>query len=418
MSIQTPKGTRDFFPEEMSIQNYLFQNWKKNALNHGYEEYDSPAFEDLNLYKLKSGDEIVSQLYHFKDKGERELALRPEMTPTLARMVSQKLSSLKLPLRWFSIPRLHRYERSQKGRLREFFQLNMDIIGCDGIWAEVDLLVCVIDLLKRFGLGSNDFYIGISDRRLFEALFQSLGLKEIEFEKLYGILDKKSKLTKEIFEQELKKLELDDSQIGQLQQFFECKSIQDLKNFSRAIEVQLEELERVISSFEKIGLSEFIRLDLSVVRGLAYYTGIIFEVFDLKKNMRAIAGGGRYANLCGQLGKQEVTGVGFGMGDVVLADLLKENELLQHNVKSLDYYIISLGQVNSEIFSLAMQLRKKGLKVSCVLTDRKLKRQLSLAEFSGAQKVIFYCLQRAEKNQYEVKYLQTGKQEILSLEQL
>ncbi len=416
--IQAPKGTRDFYPQDMAIQNYIFEGWKQSACSYGYEEYESPSFENLDLYTLKSGEEIVSQLYSFKDKGNRDLALRPEMTPTLARMVAYKVSSLKLPLRWFSIPRLQRYERAQKGRLREFYQLNMDIIGCDSVWAEIDLLMSVIDLLRWFGLSQSDFKIGISDRRLFEALFEELIIPQELHQKIYSILDKKTKLSINDFNKEFLKVGLTEKQLEKVEKFFDCKTVDDLSVFSKIVEEQLFDLKEITKTFNEIGLGSYIHLDLSVVRGLAYYTGIVFEVFDTKKSMRAIAGGGRYQNLCGQLGKQEINGVGFGMGDVVLSDLLSDRKLFRPITKTLDYYIVGLDKIDSSLFLLAQRLRFKKLSVSHVLLDRKLRKQMSLAEYSGAKKVIFYSEERAKKNQYEVKNMETGEQAFFSLEQL
>src|SRR4051812_11111464 len=226
--LQAPKGTRDFYPDDMRIQNHLFGIWRKACMDFGFEEYEGPTFENLELFTEKSGQEIVTQLYNFKDKGDREIALRPEMTPTLARMVNQKGSSLKLPLRWFSVPRLFRYEKAQRGRLREFFQLNMDILGCDTIAAEVDLLSAIIEMLRQFGLGPDDFSIRISSRRLLSEFLDKLGVAADKKNAVYAALDKREKIGEAEFRRLLEGQGLTAINIDAIEAFFNCKSLEEL----------------------------------------------------------------------------------------------------------------------------------------------------------------------------------------------
>jgi len=406
MKIQTPqlpKGTRDFYPADMRVQNHIFSIWRQSALKFGYEEYEGPAFEHLDIYTGKSGEEIVAQLYNFTDKGGRNLALRPEMTPTLARMVIQKGSELKKPFKWFSIPRLFRYERSQKGRLREFFQLNLDIIGTESISAEADLISAIASMLFDFGLTENDFYIGVSSRRLLAA-FPS---------HIYPILDKRLKMPVEDFEKELLNAGLSEAEIKNLNDFMSCSSIEELKKFG-----DVSELETLFDLLKISGFENCVKLDLSIVRGLAYYTGIVFEVFDKTRNMRAIAGGGRYDNLTETLGGQKIPCVGFGMGDVVLADLLAEKNLLSQKRDDLQLFVACFSGDMKVLFKTAARFRKKGISCSHSLNAVKFGKQLEQANAAGAKCVIFADGEKSRDGVWEYKILASGEQGIDSLEKI
>jgi len=420
LNIKAPKGTRDFYPELMILQNHIFDIWKETCLAFGYEEYEAPIFEHLDLYTRKSGEEIVSQLYSFKDKGDRDLALRPEMTPTLARMINQKGPSLKLPVRWFSMPRLFRYERAQKGRLREFFQLNLDIIGCETISAETDLICAVIHMLKGFGLTSDDFSIGISNRKLLKGLLTGLNVPEDLFSRVYAIFDKKAKLPADALTKMFTDLSLPHDTMETLNQFSDFKSIEELENWEHANHIQdgISELKNLFQPLNDLGYGEFINLDLSIIRGLDYYTGIIFEVFDKHKSLRAIAGGGRYDDLMEHLGGKSLSGVGFGIGDVVLFELLKSKNLLPDNKQKIDYYLVTFGEIDLEVFQLAKYLREKGKRVCYSLNPEKFKKQLMAADRSGAEKVIFIGSDKVDPGKFEVKTLATGEQSVVSQEEL
>ncbi|MGL1934795.1 MAG: histidine--tRNA ligase [Fibrobacterales bacterium] len=414
-----PKGTRDFYPENQRIQNFIFDSWKKTCNSYGYEEYEGPIFEHLDLFTRKSGEEIISQLYAFQDKGGRDIALRPEMTQSLARMVNQKGNTLKKPFKWFSIPRLYRYERAQKGRLREFYQLNMDIIGTESLNAEVDLLSSIVSLLQAFGLGDDDFQIGISSRKLLNALLVQREIKDIN--QVYAALDKRAKIGEEKFHDLLKENGVLDADIEFLNKFMQSKNITEIKGFceSEDAETALNELIYIFEMFEKMGLKKYLEIDLTVVRGLAYYTGVVFEVFDKQKSMRAIAGGGRYDDLCSMLGGQATTGVGFGVGDVVLGNLLEEKGLLKDASKGMiDFYLVSFEDAPIKLFTLAQQIRAKGYTCSHPLAFQKFKKQLDAANASGAQKVVFVGSEKAGAGEIEVKDFATGEQSVVKLEEL
>lgn len=417
MKIQTPplpKGTRDFYPRDMLVQNHIFSVWRNTALKFGYEEYDGPIFEHLELYTGKSGEEIVSQLYNFTDKGARALALRPEMTPTLARMVIQKGNELKKPFKWFSIPRLFRYERAQKGRLREFFQLNLDIIGTESIAAEADLLCAIVNMLFDFGLNENDFVIGVSSRRLLAEFLDFLEIKNHNV--IYPLLDKRLKIPTEDFEKELQNAGLNKNQIEKINSFMSCTSIAEIKEILNS--QGLVELENLFELLKAANLETCVKPDLSVIRGLAYYTGIVFEVYDKAKNMRAIAGGGRYDNLTEILGGQRITGVGFGMGDVVLANLLSEKNKLPTKRNDLQIFLTSFNSNMPLLFKIASELRKQGVSCSHSLNEIKFSKQLEAANASGAKCVIFADSENSKNNNYEYKILSNGKQNINSLKNI
>ncbi|MGL1901689.1 MAG: histidine--tRNA ligase [Fibrobacterales bacterium] len=414
-----PKGTRDFYPENQRIQNFIFDSWKKTCNSYGYEEYEGPIFEHLDLFTRKSGEEIISQLYAFQDKGGRDIALRPEMTQSLARMVNQKGNTLKKPFKWFSIPRLYRYERAQKGRLREFYQLNMDIIGTESLNAEVDLLSSIVSLLQAFGLGADDFQIGISSRKLLNALLVQREIKDIN--QVYAALDKRAKIGEEKFYDLLKENGVLDADIEFLNNFMQSKNITEIRTFcqSEDAESSLNELVYIFEMFDSMGLKEYLEIDLTVVRGLAYYTGVVFEVFDKQKSMRAIAGGGRYDDLCSMLGGQPTTGVGFGVGDVVLGNLLEEKGLLKGVSKgNIDFYLVSFEDKPIELFTLAQQIRAKGYTCNHPLTFQKFKKQLDAANASGAQKVVFVGSDKAGAGEIELKDFATGEQGVVKLEEL
>lgn len=403
-----PKGTRDFYPESMRIQNYIFDTWRKAALRFGYEEYEGPMFEHLELYTGKSGDEIVSQLYDFMDKGDRHIALRPEMTPTLARLVIQKGNSLRKPFKWFSMPRLFRYERAQKGRLREFFQLNLDIIGTESIYAEADLLSAIASMLGDFGLKPDDFCIGVSSRKLLNAFLAEIKVADVS--KVYPVLDRRLKIDKNSFYAELADAGLSKEQTESLDNFMDSKSIEEVESKIHGEESKaaLDEIRQLFKTLEFSGAAPSVALDLSIVRGLAYYTGIVFEVFDKGKSMRAIAGGGRYDSLTEKLGGQKVPGVGFGMGDVVLANLLEERGLLPSSHQALDFFVASFTNDMDKMFEVASSLRKLGFTVSHPLAKAKLGKQMEQANAQGAKVVVYVDGEKAQAGSFEYKILSTG----------
>jgi histidyl-tRNA synthetase len=419
LNIQAPKGTRDFYPEDQRIQNYIFEKWKDVCLQCAYTEYEGPMFEHLELYTGKSGEEIVEQLYNFKDKGGRDLALRPEMTPTLARLVNQKGNALRKPCKWFSIPRLFRYERAQKGRLREFFQLNMDIMGSDNIWSEVDLICSIIRMLKSFGLNSEHFVVGISSRRLLKSLLDQRNINSPA--SVYLALDKKAKIGEEAFLNLLENAGLNEEDRTFFQNFMRSTNLSEVKSFCQSDSslFALDELNQLFQALEALGHGDYISLDLNIVRGLAYYTGPIFEVFDRAKSMRAIAGGGRYDDLCSTLGGQKMTGVGFGMGDVVLKDLLSENGLLDDlKTPKTDVFVAAFQFDSLQVFSLCEKLRNMGVRTGSSLEPVKFRKQLEMADTLKSRFVLFVDGEKNDGQFYECKDLSCGEQLFLSLDQI
>ena len=368
-------GFRDFYPEPLpqpdlwsaDARQYIFDNWRAVARRYGFREYDGPPLEPLELFTTKSGQEIVGQLYNFIDKGERHISLRPEMTPTLARMISAHERSYKKPVKWFAIPQLFRYERQQKGRLREHFQLNADIIGESDPAADAELIALLIDTLRAFGLTEKDFVIRLSSRNAWHDFFvrhNGEAAKEYDF---YQIIDKLERETPAQSEEKLRLLGF---------------SLPEVAGFIEEGEPTVE-LKFIVDNLTARGLNDFVKIDYHVIRGLAYYTGIVFEAFDRKGDFRAIAGGGRYDNLVKLIsgGKINLPALGFGMGDVVLQELLKARRLLPNFEATLDAFcLIEDETLRAESLKLIQNLRSAGLAVDYPLTAAKSDKQFKRAQ--------------------------------------
>src|SRR5690242_12184661 len=336
-------GFRDFYPEELALKNHIFATWRAVAARYGFEEYDGPPLEPLELYTQKSGDEIVQQLYSFTDKGDRQVALRPEMTPSLARMVGARAQALKKPIRWFSIPQLFRYERQQRGRLREHFQLNMDLIGEASPLADAELLAAAIDIMRAFGLGPGDVQARVSDRRVLRALLVGAGVPEAKLAEAFGLIDKAERMPEAELARAMK------AALVQTDSVLEIARLKGLDQVTAALakvkggEEAGEPLVTAVKSLGAMGLGAFVQVDLSIVRGLAYYTGLVFELFDAKRELRAICGGGRYDGLMKALGGIDLPALGFGMGDVVLGELLKEREKGAVRAGAVQVFLVGIG---------------------------------------------------------------------------
>ena len=379
-------GFRDFYPDELALRAYIFRVWREVATRYGFEEYDGPPLEPLELYTAKSGDEIVGQLYHFTDKGDRQVALRPEMTPTLARMVAARANGLKKPIRWFSIPQLFRYERQQRGRLREHFQLNCDLIGEAGPLADAEIIALAVDVMRAFRLGPADVRVRLSDRRMLNALLSEIGLADAQYPLAYQLLDKLGR-----GEYEASKRALLDSGAaeGTVRRLEAVRGVTDWATLERdypAAASSGDALRQAIAALGAMGLGEFVDLDLTIVRGLAYYTGTVFEIFDAGKTLRAICGGGRYDNLVGAIGGVDLPCVGFGLGDVVLGDLLKNRELLPERAPSVDVFVAAITADDvPHVLQLAHELRDAGLRVEYTLSPQAPGKQLALADARRAR---------------------------------
>jgi len=415
MAFQGPKGTRDFYPEDMQVISFIFNTWKRTAWLFGFEEYEGPMFEHLDLFTKKSGEEIVKQLYNFKDKGDRDIALRPEITPTLARMIVARGSSLKKPVKWFSIPRLFRYERMQKGRLREFHQLNLDIIGEAGISADAELIAAVVFMMKSFCLASTDFKIRVNSRKLMSECLSALGFPAEKIPAAYSILDKKGKIEPEALQEMYAKDGIAGSDVQIIENLLACASLDHVRALVAAKADQVPALAEIAEFFSKIsayGLSEFVLFDIAVIRGLAYYTGIVFEVFDEQKSLRAIAGGGRYDALIEQFGGEPTPAVGFGMGDVVLYELLKEKNLIPQYRKPVDVYIINFNKDDSlPAISFASLLREKGVSCEFSLKGQNFKKQMEHAQH--ARMVAFVGGDEWKEGKVKIKDMGSGEEKVV-----
>lgn len=383
-------GFRDFYPEDFALRAHIVDTWRRVARSYGFEEYDGPPLEPLELYTAKSGAEIVGQLYNFVDKGGREVALRPEMTPTLARMVAARANGLRKPIRWFSIPQLFRYERQQRGRLREHFQLNCDLIGEPGPLGDAEIIALAIDVMRAFGLGPADVRVRLSDRRVLATLLKGAGLTDDQLPAAYAAVDKVERMKHEDLVAMLAEQGITASQAGCI---LEIAGIRGWDAVQRALlgvpngDREAEPLRQTLDALSAMGLAEFVDVDLTIVRGLAYYTGTVFELFDAGRSLRAICGGGRYDTLLGALGGVDLPALGFGMGDVVLSELLKDRGRLPELPASIDVFVASVTDEDRPyVMALAHELRDRGIRTEYALESRPLNKQLGLA---GARRARF-----------------------------
>jgi histidyl-tRNA synthetase len=415
MKTKALPGFRDFYPADLGLRSHIFRIWRTVAARYGFEEYDGPPLEPLDLYTAKSGEEIVGQLYNFKDKGDRDVALRPEMTPTLARMVAARAGELRKPIRWFSIPQLFRYERQQRGRLREHFQLNCDLIGEPGPLADAEIIALAIDVVRGFGLGADTVRVRLSDRRLLNALLASFHLSEAQTSAIYGWLDKQGRRDDAVQRQRLDDLKIDPGIVDFLNAATEVKDIAKLKrvlSHKPQAASALGSLEQVVEALRSMGLGDFVDLDLGIVRGLAYYTGTVFELFDTGRTLRAICGGGRYDSLLNALGDADLPSVGFGMGDVVLTELLRDKELVPTDISSIDVFVAFISQDDlPHVLALAHQLREAGMRVEYALSPQAVGKQLNLADARNARFAVVVGPDERARGQLVLKDLRTGAQE-------
>ena len=404
--MQALPGFRDFLPNDCALRNYIFARWREVARRYGFVEWDGPVLEPTELYKKKSGPEIVDQLFNFTDKGEREVAMRPELTPTLARIVGAHEREFRKPLKWFSIPQCFRYEKQQRGRLREHFQLNCDIIGESALEADIEVIALSIDLLRAFGFGTRDFVVRMSDREFWIGLLSEEKIAEDRWDEILHVIDKSEREPRE-------------------------KTAERLGAFAEPVFKILdgvgksEKLNRIIAGLKQRGLDDFVQIDLGIVRGLAYYTGVVFEVFDRAGKFRALAGGGRYDNLIEQLSDRAVSmpAIGFAMGDVVLGELINEvpaaraqiEQAIQSN-RSIDIFVVvAKEERRADALAQVQQLRERGYRVDYPLAALKVPKQFQTAEHLGARIAILFG---DEWPEVKVKTLVTGEQISIPHDQL
>ena len=404
--MQALPGFRDFLPDDCAARNYIFSRWREVARRYGFVEWDGPILEPTELYTKKSGAEIVGQLFNFTDKGEREVALRPELTPTLARVIAAHEREFKKPLKWFSIGRFFRHEKQQRGRLREHFQLNCDIVGETALAADIELVALCIDVLRAFGLTEKDVVVRISDREFWTDFLQQKGVPSDRWDELLQVIDKSGRESPENTRAKLGKLADPVFAI--------------LRDGGKS-----EKLERLVDGLRALGLADFVTVDVGIVRGLAYYTGIVFEVFDRAGKLRAIAGGGRYDNLIQQLSDSAVSmpALGFAMGDVVLGEMIRERgtprEKMQQAITAehkIDIYIvIAKEERRSDALAYVQILRDKGYRVDYPFASEKVARQFQTAEQLSARLAVLFG---DEWPQVAVKDLTTGEQQLISNQEL
>ena len=416
---QGVRGTRDFYPDDMRLRNWLFERFHSAALSHGFEEYDAPVLESEELYTRKAGEEIVGQLYNFEDKGGRRVALRPEMTPSLARMVMARAGGLALPIKWYSIPQCWRYERTQRGRGREHYQWNVDIWGMNGVEADAELLSVLVQFFHSVGLKSEDLVIRISSRKVLEEVLGSLAIEGEIFAQTCVIVDKMDKLPEDIIQAQLSDLGLSSDSITTI---LSVLGITDLDSLSSALNSDSEaliELQSLFSLCESYGISDWVSFDASVVRGLAYYTGPVFEAHDRAGNLRAICGGGRYDKLIGTLGGNDLPATGFGFGDMVVMELLADKGLLPELSNGVDDVVFGMGtELRGAAMQVAAKLRSTGRTVDLILEDKKMKWVFKHAERCGTTRLVMVMPDEWAEGKVRIKNLDSGEESTVAMDDL
>ena len=417
LSTEPYKGTRDFYPEDWAQMKWLMDVMRTTAERFGYVEYNASILEPAELYKAKTGEEIVSeQTYTFIDRGDREVTLRPEMTPTVARMVAAKRRDLAFPLRWYSIPNLFRYEQPQRGRLREHYQLNVDLFGAPGVEADIEIISLATQILEAFGATQQDYEVRINDRRFLSALFEQLGLNEDTKKKISKLADKKEKMPQEKWNMALAELVPEHASI--LEKIWNAKDMAETMAALPAglAHSALKSIEELMLGLSALGIKNAVFAP-SLMRGFDYYNGMIFEIFDKNpENRRALFGGGRYDNLLDIFGESPIPAVGFGMGDVTVRDFLEVRGLLPAYRSPIDLYICRVEGAGADFVNeSAKKLRQNGLNVAVDLSERKVGAQI---ESASKQKIPFIvCLGKdeAENGTFKVKELESGEETELSI---
>lgn len=418
LPLAPPRGMRDFYPEDMAARNTVFDAWKSAASRHGFVPYDACVVEQLSLLKRKSGEEIVDQIYAFTDKSGRELALRPEMTPTLARMVAARQTTLTMPLKWFTIAQCFRYERMSKGRKREHYQWNLDIIGESAVSAEVDVLATAVTALSNLGLGAADYRIHFNSRALLSDLLSSAGIAPAQHPTCLLALDKRGKISDEEIGQMLVASGLAADQVAHVFAILKLESITTVRQrLGSSTPPSLLRIESLMALAETYGIADVLKFDIGIVRGLTYYTDIVFEAFDTDRTLRAIFGGGRYDNLLGDMGGAPATAVGLGFGDVVVTELLDAKGLLSAIRQSpLDLavgFMTDAEQKAAIRFGIAM--RSKGMSVDIALSPEKPKHFFSRIGKGGFRQAAYLGPDDLTRGNVRLKDLATRAETVLPL---
>lgn len=421
LSTQPYKGTRDYYPEDKAIQEYIFNTWKKVVGQYGYREYGTPILEPLEVYTAKSGEELAGeQTYSFTDRGDRTVAIRPEMTPSVSRLVASRRQEFAYPARLFSIANFMRYERPQKGREREFWQLNVDLFGAEGLAADAETIQLADRLLKAFGANSSQYVIKLNDRRLINSVISGyLGVDSNKASSVVRLLDRINKLSSEDFNLQASEIMSDSGEegINRLLELTKVKSVSDLPDVVKGSESAIY-LQNLIVMLKSMGV-ESVEFDFTLVRGLDYYTGVVFEVFDQNpENSRSLFGGGRYDGLVGMFGAEPISAVGFAPGYTTTELFLKTWNLLPKLEPQANAYILPLGDNYVEASKLAEQMRERGMTIEVDVTNRKLDKQIKAADKKGITFVIFVGDDEVASGIYKVKNIKTGEESSVSADDL
>lgn len=406
---------RDFYPDQMRTRNWLFSRWRESATRYGFEEYSSSVVEQEELFVLKSGAEIVSQLFNFTDKGGRRVALRPEMTPTFARMIAARGGALAKPLKWFSIAQCFRYERMSKGRKREHYQWNLDVVGVPEVTAEAELLAVALDALERLGLSARDLVVRISHRGLLGSVLEGLGVPQEKWIEVFGVIDKRGKESEETLRRLIEALGIPQRTIRALFSILDEKTFEAFRALLEEKGLSagpVEDLRTLFGYLEAYGIRDYCEFSPSIVRGLPYYTGIVFECFDREGRFRALFGGGRYDSLLELFGAGPLPSAGLGFGDVVIQEVLREKGLLPELSRKMDFFLIPFSQEErAETFRIVQQLRKQGFRSDVVLSARRLKGSLREAARLGAKRAVLLLPDEWEQGLLVLRDLDSGEEE-------
>jgi histidyl-tRNA synthetase len=413
-----PRGMRDFYPEEMRTRKWLFSCWRESAMRYGFEEYNSSVLEQEELFILKSGDEIVDQLFNFTDKGGRRMALRPEMTPTFARMIAAKGGALAKPVKWFSIAQCFRYERMSRGRKREHYQWNLDVVGVPEVTAEAELLAAALDALERMGLSERDLVVRISHRGLLGAVLEGLAVPEGRRSEVFGVIDKRGKEPDGALWKRLEGLGMPQTAIRTLFAMLDEKALDGFRELleEKGLSTEsVEDLRTLFDYLEDYGILGFCEFSPSIVRGLPYYTGIVFECFDREGRFRAVFGGGRYDNLLELFGAGALPSAGLGFGDVVIQEILQGKGLLPELSRRMDFFLIPYSQdERRRAVRAAQRLRKGGFYADLILNDKRLKGSLREAARVGARRAVLLLPEELDKGLVVLRDLSSGDEKRVS----
>lgn len=428
---KTLPGFREFYPEDCAKKNYIFGVWRRAARSFGFSEFEPPVLEQLDLFTEKSGEEIKSQLFEFVDKGGRAVSLRPEMTPSLARMVGAKAAGIRRPVKWFAIGENYRYERQQKGRLRAFFQYNADILGEESLDADAEVIALLIESLRGFGLTENEFKLRLGDRTLWVLFLESAGVPDAKIIPVLSVIDKLEKVSPEAL-REMTVAAVDgtgldaDALVGKIKNFISLRDLDSMRaafdadgELAERVDARIADWRKLISILESLGVGAFISPDLSIVRGLAYYTGFVFEAFQTVGTGRALAGGGRYDNLVKKLGYQDMPAVGFGMGDVTVSDLL---ELVGKSGELRDapdaYFVIGSENARPKALEIISALRRSGVKTDYPLKQASFGKQFKQADAVGAAKAYILGDDELAQGVVKIKDLKSGETSEIAISSL